>query len=172
MKWTDLIRSEAEKEYKAVENLVKMVSDSELSWKPATGKNWLNMGQLLQHLSSGCGSIFRGFVTGEWQDDSVAHDAAPAGALPPAEKYIPVKSVAEAAKRVAADRELAFEMLEKAGEACLESRTVAPPWGGPEMSLGRSLLIGTDHLKMHKAQLFYYLKLMGKPVDTFTLYGG
>ena len=28
-----------------------------------------------------------------------------------------------------------------------------------------------DHLKIHKAQLFYYLKLMGRKVDTMSLWG-
>jgi hypothetical protein len=28
-----------------------------------------------------------------------------------------------------------------------------------------------DHLFCHKNQLFYYLKLMGKPVDTGSLWG-
>ena len=30
---------------------------------------------------------------------------------------------------------------------------------------------GVDHLKEHKAQLFYYLKLQGKPVHTGNLWG-
>jgi hypothetical protein len=29
-----------------------------------------------------------------------------------------------------------------------------------------------DHLASHKSQLFYYLKLMGRPVHTGSLWGG
>jgi hypothetical protein len=39
------------------------------------------------------------------------------------------------------------------------------------MILGRRLLQMVDHLKAHKGQLFYYLKLQGKPVNTHDYWG-
>jgi hypothetical protein len=39
------------------------------------------------------------------------------------------------------------------------------------MILGHRLLQMVDHLKSHKAQLFYYFKLQGKPVHTGHLWG-
>ena len=39
------------------------------------------------------------------------------------------------------------------------------------MLLGHRLLQMVDHLKQHKGQLFYYLKLQGKPVSTTDLWG-
>ena len=39
------------------------------------------------------------------------------------------------------------------------------------MRLGHRLLGMIGHLTQHKAQLFYYLKLQGKPVNTMHLWG-
>ena len=39
------------------------------------------------------------------------------------------------------------------------------------MVLGRQLLQMVQHLDRHKSQLFYYLKLQGKPVTTAELWG-
>jgi hypothetical protein len=39
------------------------------------------------------------------------------------------------------------------------------------MTLGPRLAQMVDHLVLHKAQLFYYLKLQGKPVHTGHLWG-
>ena len=46
------------------------------------------------------------------------------------------------------------------------------PWA-PEhpMPLGQQLLGMVNHLSLHKAQLFYYLKMLGKPVNTGDMYG-
>ena len=172
MKWTDLLKEEMKLPYDSAAAMMKLVDDKKLSWKPKTGKNWFTTGQLLLHLSSSCGTGCRGFVTGEWKDDSVSPEYHPEGAsaLPPAEKYLSAKSVQEALQRLEADRKLALEMIDRAGEDALENRRSAPPWGGPELSLGRHILMMIDHLKIHKAQLFYYLKLQGKPVHTGTLW--
>ncbi len=92
--------------------------------------------------------------------------------LPPADKLPTVKSVADAAKRIEADHRTALEMVAKAGESDLATKRVAAPWDPTEMLLGEQCLMMIDaHLATHKAQLFYYLKLMGKPVHTGHLYG-
>jgi uncharacterized damage-inducible protein DinB len=39
------------------------------------------------------------------------------------------------------------------------------------MILGHRLLSMVLHITQHKGQLFYYLKLMGKPVNTSDLWG-
>jgi hypothetical protein len=40
-----------------------------------------------------------------------------------------------------------------------------------KLGLGRYLLQMVQHLDRHKGQLFYYLKLQGKPVNTADLWG-
>jgi hypothetical protein len=84
---------------------------------------------------------------------------------------VAVKSVDEALRRLEADRKLALQMLDRAGEKALDSKKVAAPWGGPEMVLGQSLMIGIEHINAHKAQLFFYLKLQGTAVNTHDFYG-
>ena len=72
----------------------------------------------------------------------------------------------------AIDRELAVEMVRSVGEMDLAGKMVTVPWNQTtERSLGHHFLHMIDHLASHKSQLFYYLKLMGKPVDTNTLWG-
>ena len=80
--------------------------------------------------------------------------------------------MAQAREALAADKKVALAMLAQAGEEALDSRTLEAPWekGNPK-ALGKHMLEMVNHLALHKAQLFYYLKLMGKPVDTKSLWG-
>jgi len=173
MNWTDLLKEGIEDNYRAAEGLVNMVKDSELNWKPATGQNWMTMGQLLLHLTGACGSCCKGFVTGDWgfPEGVDPSNIPPDQMLPTADKLPAVKSVAEAKTLLAEDRKLALQMLKEAGEKNLESRMVSAPWDKTQAPLGCQLLSMIGHLTLHKSQLFYYLKLQGKPVSTPNLYG-
>ena len=91
--------------------------------------------------------------------------------MPSADKMPTVKSTDEALKELKADKKLAYEMLDKAGEDNLHNKMVAAPWGGPPMPLGVQAQSMIGHLANHKAQLFYYLKLQGKDVNTMHMYG-
>ena len=96
----------------------------------------------------------------------------PATGMMLAEGLPAVKTVAEARKKLAADKQVALAALAKAGEAGLESTLREAPWApGVKKPLGQHALEMVGHLSQHKAQLFYYLKLQGKPVNTLTLYG-
>ncbi len=168
MNWTELLESEIEDAYRATDGLMQLVDDKALSWKPATGSNWMTTAQLLMHLTNAGGTCIRGFVAGEWP---MPKDAKPEDMLPPAEKLPSVKSVAEARKMLAADKALALEMVRKAGEKELAGKIVAAPWNPTPKALGKQCLEMVEHLASHKSQLFYYLKLQGKPVHTGTLWG-
>jgi hypothetical protein len=48
---------------------------------------------------------------------------------------------------------------------------VSTPWGWSG-KLERMLVLFREHFTNHKMQLFTYLKLLGLPVNTETLYGG
>ena len=92
--------------------------------------------------------------------------------LPPAEKMATVESVAQARELLAKDREQAFAVLQSVDEADLAQREIAAPWNpGETFALGRHLLHSIRHSLQHKGQLFYYLKLQGKPVNTGHLWG-
>ncbi|MBN1641631.1 MAG: DinB family protein [Anaerolineae bacterium] len=171
MNWTELLKSEIEDTYRVTQALIDLVEPGDsLDWKPATGSNWMTMGQLLRHLTDACGSAFKGFVTGNWgipQDvDLSAEDM-----LSPAELLPTIGSVAEAKRLLAEDEQLSYDMLARCAEDELANKVVPAPWYPQGMILGRDLLHMVDHLRNHKAQLFYYLKLQGKPVNTGNLWG-
>jgi hypothetical protein len=174
MNWTQLLTAEMNANYGPTEKMLGLLKDSDLNWKPATGENWMTVGQLLAHLNSACGMCCQGFVTGDWglPSGDCEGEAGQEAMLPPAEKMPSIKSVAEARTALAADRKLAFQMLEKAGEENLATLKSSAPWDPQnERLLGHHLLQMTQHLGTHKAQLFYCLKLMGHKVDTMTLWG-
>jgi uncharacterized damage-inducible protein DinB len=173
MNWKALLEAETQSTYTVTERLFGRVDDDGLQWKPATGHNWMTTGQLLMHITQSCGMCFRGFVTGDWgmpegQDFS---ELTPEEQLPPAEKLPTIESVAEAKRLLAEDRQVALEMLAACSEEDLAHKPAPAPWDPTVVVLGYRLLQMVEHLKQHKGQLFYYLKLQGKPVNTGDLWG-
>lgn len=171
MTLTDVLLHEAELTYGLTEKLFRRVVDSELSWRPATGKNWMTVGQLLMHCARfGCGRAVQGFVRGDWGlpegsrlEDLSAEQHVPPVAAPP--------SVEQALGLLAKDRDTALSCIAEAKEADLLTKIFVAPWGGREVSLFQHLLQMIAHLSQHKGQLFYYLKLIGKDVNTRDLWG-
>ena len=172
MNWTELLKTEIEDMYKITNGLLDLVDDSELDWTPPTGENWMTMGQLLRHISDACGAPIRGFCTGEWGMPAEAESASAEDMIPPAEALPTVSSVDEARRLLAADKALALDTLGEVSEERLAEEACTAPWDPTEMTLGHRLLQMAYHLGSHKAQLFYYLKLQGKPVNTRHLWGG
>jgi len=158
--------------YAATEGLFRMVDD--LDWKPAQGDNWMTTGQVLHHCTNACGFCIRGFVTGDWglPDGQDMTDLPPDEMLPPAEKMATVQSVDEALDLLAKDREVCVEVLRGLDDERLLGERITAPWGGPELTLFQQLNGMIWHLGQHKGQLFYYLKLQGRPVNTMHLWGG
>jgi len=174
MKWKAILRDELEYLYGVTDSLIAKVDDESLDWKPETGENWMTTGQLLMHLAWGNGPGFKGFVTGDWgmPEGMSLEDMNPEDMLPSAEAMPAVESVAQAREKLAADKVLAFEVLEGLTEEDLATREIAAPWNpGETFALGRHLLHSIRHSLQHKGQLFYYLKLQGKKVDTSDLWG-
>jgi uncharacterized damage-inducible protein DinB len=173
MSWTQLLNREIENTYSVTDKLMDLVDQDKLDWKPTTGSNWMTTGQLLMHLTTACGAIFRGFVTGDWglPEGVDVSDLTEEDMMPPAEKMPTIGSVAEAKKLLAEDKKLALVMLAECKEETLAKKMITAPWDPQEMVLGHRLLQMVDHLSHHKAQLFYYLKLQGKPVNTSHLWG-
>jgi hypothetical protein len=128
----------------------------------------MTTGQLLEHITTACGACCKGFVTGDW---GMPADASPDDMLPTAERMPSTPSVAATKKKLADDKAVALDMLRRAGEKDLTSKAVPAPWDPTPKPLGQQLLHMILHLHQHKGQLFYYLKLQGKPVHTGTLWG-
>ncbi len=159
--------------YGITEKLFDLVSDNELSWKPTIGNNWMNVGQLLRHTSSACGGPVKGYVTGDW--------GMPVGVdptklsfeeiVPPVDKLLPVSSVNDAKERLANDKKSAFMYLGQYSEHDLDTKMVMASWDPKDAPLGQRLIESAMHLNQHKGQLYYYLKMQGKPVHTGHLWG-
>ncbi len=174
MNWTQLLKSEIETTYTTTARLLDQVDPNSLGWKPASGGNWMTVGQLLMHIGNGCGAACKGFVTGDWglPEGMKLEDMSPEEMLPPAEKLPTIGSVEEARKLLAEDKAVALQMIERAGEKELDTRELSAPWAPTAVFvLGKHLLQMIQHLDRHKSQLFYYLKLQGKPVNTMDLWG-
>jgi uncharacterized damage-inducible protein DinB len=174
MNWTQLLKSEIESTYTTTARLLDRVDPDSLAWKPESGGNWMTVGQLLKHITNACGAGCRGFVSGDWglPAGMKLEDLPLEEMLPPAEKLPGIESVEEAKQLLSEDKAVALQMIHQAGEDDLAARNVAAPWApGVEFALGRHLLQMVQHLDRHKGQLFYYLKLQGKPVTTVDLWG-
>ncbi len=173
MNWRELLKAEIESSYAVTEKLISLVDDADLGWRPSTGNNWMTTGQLLKHLTESCGAACRGFVTGDWglPEGMKMEDLSPAEMLPPAEKLPTIASVAEAKQLLQNDKKIALETLATCSEEVLARQPAPAPWDPSEIFLGHRLLQMVDHLKQHKGQLFYYLKLQGVPVNTGSLWG-
>lgn len=174
MNWTELLRTEVETVYGTTMQLLDKVDPNILEWKPASGSNWMTVGQLIQHICNACGAGCKALVTGDWglPAGKKMEDLLPEEVLPPAEKLPTVKSVDEAKRLLAEDQALALQIIDQAGENDLANRAIAAPWApGVSLPLGRHLLQMIQHLDRHKSQLFYYLKLQGISVNTEDLWG-
>jgi uncharacterized damage-inducible protein DinB len=160
--------------YDITEKLFRRVTDDELSWAPTSGKNWMTVGQLLMHCASfGCGKAVQGFVKGDWgpADSSEPDNRDGDQHVPQADELPTVTRVEQALELLAEDRRLAVRCIGEVEESDLLAKRCVAPWGGSENSLFQHLLLMIEHLAQHKGQLFYYLKLMGKDVNTSDLWG-
>ena len=172
MNWQSHLKHHAEAAYRAVEGLFDLATEDMLSWKPETGTNWLTTAQLLDHITGSCGAMCKGFASGDWGVPADAfEEMAPEDMLPPAEKFSAVSSLAEAKAKLAADKRLAFDVIEDVTEDDLNDRRMAAPWDPTERPLGDWIMESIEHLVAHKSQLFYYLKLQGVDVNTRHLWG-
>lgn len=163
------IRKEFDGAYGATRGLINLIKDSDLSWKPEQGKNWMTVGQLLKHISNSCGWCVQGFISNNWDMSAFAEVAESDGGLMPADKLPAVGSVQEALSLLKADEELAHRQLELADDATWDDHITAP-WG-ISGSRFNQVMDSIKHLLGHKSQLFYYLKLMGHDVNTHHLWG-
>lgn len=174
MNWTQFLKGEVETTYAVTAKLIDQVDPGSLGWKPLSGSNWMTVGQLLMHLTTACGMGCKGFVCDEWDlpGGKQWEDLSPDEVLPGAEVLPAIEDVADAKRLLAEDEVLALAMIDRAGEDALGQRLIEAPWArGVLLPLGQWILKMIQHLDQHKGQLFYYLKLQGKPVNTVDLWG-
>jgi hypothetical protein len=133
--------------YRPAETLIKMVPSDKLEWRPKP--DFMSLGQLIQHLGDGVGLPLRCLVADEWpiSDPAQMADAMKLENLP------------------SCDVDGALRKLDD------DKRVLAAPWG-VQGKMERMAIYFLEHFTNHKMQLFTYLKLLGFPVDTSTLYFG
>jgi uncharacterized damage-inducible protein DinB len=148
--------------FRPAETLIKMVPEDKLDYRPASG--FMSMGQLICHLcDGGIGESLRKTVRGDWpkmdeMEESMKHE-------------LPACSPQEALDKLEQDREVLRETLDGVSEKDFTNKLVSVPWGW-EAKIEMMALQFLSHFFHHKMQLFTYLKLLGFPVNTTTLYFG
>jgi hypothetical protein len=147
--------------YRPAETLIGMVPADKLNWKP--GPTFMSVGQLIYHLSDGLGSGFAMLFSGKW----------PSMAEMEAEmklENLPSCNPQEALDKLEKDKKILHEALENLSEEDFTNKVVSVPWGWAAKT-ERMAISFLGHFTNHKMQLFTYLKLLGLPVNTETLYG-
>ena len=143
------------------EKLIGMVPADKLNWKP--GPTFMNLGQVICHLSDGLGVGLETVLSGKW---------------PPMEEMevamklenLPSCGIQEALDKLEKDSRILRTTLDGISEADFTNRVVSVPWG-MTAKLEIMMVAFLGHFYNHKMQLFTYLKLLGLPVNTESLYG-
>lgn len=170
MDWKQLLKKEIDDTYRVTSHLLGLVEEATLDWKPSSGSNWMTTGQLILHITEACGTNIRGFVRGDWDEfENISSDESQ-NMLPPAKSFKTASSLTEVLEKLNDDRLLALDLLNECSELDLSEKEVSAPWDPSRWPLGYRFLQMIDHLKQHKGQLFYYLKLQGKSVNTTDLW--
>ena len=98
MNWRELLQSEIKVNYNVADQLFDRITDKDLAWKPASGSNWMTVGQLLMHIAVGTGPAFKAVITGDWglPEGMESLEMSEEEMLPPAEKMPAVETVDQA----------------------------------------------------------------------------
>jgi hypothetical protein len=148
--------------YRPAECLIKMAPLDKLGWKP--GPKFLSLGQVICHLSDGLGSGLQMLVSGKWPTMQEMEEGMKV-------ENMPSCTVPEALAKLEADKGILRETLTGISEQDFAHKVVSVPWG-MKGKMNRMAASFREHFTNHKMQLFTYLKLLGLPVDTNTLYFG
>jgi uncharacterized damage-inducible protein DinB len=150
--------------YRPTETLMRMVPADQLEWRPKP--NFMSLGQVICHLANGLGPDLRCLFTGEWPPMSPEQMVEMMKL-----EHLPSCGVAEALSRLQNDKAVLREFLDSISEEDFAHKAVSTPWG-MSGTMERMAVAFYEHFTNHKMQLFTYLKLLGLPVNTATLYFG
>ena len=148
--------------YRPAAKLISMVPADKLDWRP--GPTFMNLGQLILHLSLGLGEALELTTSGKWPSMQEMEAQMKLENLPSC-------GVQEALEKLEKDKKVVRAVLDGVSEADFTNRVVSVPWGW-KAKIERMALSFLEHFTNHKMQLFTYLKLLGQPVNTETLYFG
>ncbi|MGE5340765.1 MAG: DinB family protein [Candidatus Omnitrophota bacterium] len=146
-----------------LKGMIEMVPDDKLDWAPAKG--FMNIAQLLQHLSDNW-SFLKMIAENKSGDVDMK-------AIEESMKLenLPSCTKAEALKAIEADLNNAISYIEtNINDDDFFSKEITSPWGF-KGEVWKAILMLREHQVNHKMQLHLYLKMLGLPVHTGTLYG-
>jgi uncharacterized damage-inducible protein DinB len=147
-----------------LKGMIEMVPEDKLDWAP--GKGFMTIAQVLKHLSENW-CLIEMMVTNKWpfKDPKEMEEGMKLENMPRCSK-------AEALQAIEKDLHDGIAYIEKEiSEEVFFSKVVAAPWGF-KGEIWKAVLMAQSHVLNHKMQLHLYLKLLGLPVHTGTLYGG
>jgi hypothetical protein len=147
--------------YRPAETLIGMVPADKLNWRP--GPTFMSIGQVICHLSDGFGGGFDMLLSGNWPSMEEMGETMKLENLPSCTPQ-------EALDRLEKDKKVLRQVLDGVSEEDFTNKVVSVPWGMTD-KVERIAISFLNHLSNHKMQLFTYLKLLGLPVNTETLYG-
>ena len=148
--------------FRPAESLIKMVPADKLEWKP--GADFMTMGQLICHLcDGGIGDALRKTISGDWPEPEELEASM--------KHAMPLCDVQGALNKLEQEKKVLSETLAGVSEEDFQNKIVSVPWGW-EAKIEQIALRFLEHFFHHKMQLFTYLKLLGLPVNTTTLYFG
>jgi len=141
--------------------LIGMVPADKLNWRP--GPTFMSVGQVLCHLSDGLGGGFEMLLSGKWPSMEEMEEGMKLENLPSC-------SPQEALDKLEKDKKILRQVLDGMSQEDFTNKVVSVPWGW-KAKMERMAIGFLEHFTNHKMQLFTYLKLLGLPVNTQTLYG-
>jgi uncharacterized damage-inducible protein DinB len=145
-----------------LKNMVAMIPDDKLDWAP--GEGFMTVGQVLKHLTENW-CVVKMMATNEWPFSSM-EEMAEAMKL----ENMPTCTKPEAWSAMERDLNDAVDYIKhELSEGDLLNKEISAPWGfkGP---IWKAVLMANEHQINHKMQLHIYMKQLGLPVSTETLY--
>ena len=150
--------------YRPAEALMRMVPRDKLDWRP--GPKFMSLGQLIHHLADGVGVGLRCLLNDDWpfkgEEEMMEQMKL---------ENLPSCGVEEGLKKLEDDKSVLRQVLGGVSEADFSQKVVSAPWG-TKGKIERMAIDFREHFTNHKMQLFMYLKVLGLPVNTETLYFG
>ena len=142
--------------------MMRIAPKDKLDWKPKD-KSW-TLGQLLNHCSE-TPQLLEALALDKWPTPEELNQMM-ANSL-----KIPNKDGETAAKDFQALVDKIVKVISGVSDEDFLNKKTKSLFGGEEV-LGKQFQFWTDHQNFHRVELFMYLKLIGLPVDTMTLYMG
>lgn len=149
--------------YAGTRSVLRAVPADKIDYCPREGM--LSIAKLIRHIASACAGPFKFVLEGNFPPPTGK------GPMTPASELKGYGSVDEALSHLDEDEKLLRSTVMGLSEEEFQTNQIQLPWAPVKVPVWHLGLMMTDHLSGHRMQLFQYLRILGEPVDTYTLYG-